>query len=119
MLSRRGWLISLPALRLLFPFKAQSQGNIVQIFCDGNYGGCSYSSVTSMNRVPNNDTMSSFHLAKGYSVIFYVDVDYQGEMFRCPSNDYPNIDNPTVRPQDNDKMSSFRLFGDLYFQKQI
>lgn len=94
---------------------------LLSVYRHDNYGGDRWDFNSTSPYVGNdcNDQMTSFHLAQGYSVIFYVDADYRYELLRCPSADYPNVDCECVRPEHNDKMSSFRLYGDSFFNKQI
>lgn len=91
---------------------------ILQTYENDQYQEPSRIYNSSATTVDDNDTMTSYHLAQGHSVIFYFDVDYQREMFRVPSAEY-GFDCPGVRPEHNDQMSSFRLYSDLHFGNQI
>jgi len=84
MLSRRSWFTRLLcAFGVIQYTRASAQtGGLIQIFGDENYEGPVFSSNTSINRYRFNDTMTSFHLAHGKSVIFYIDVDYRYELFQ-------------------------------------
>ena len=78
-------------------------------------------SDTSVAELPAGyaNTMSSFILDAGSSVIFYDSPDFMGaELFRAPS---PGVTNhsPLIPAAANDRMCSFKLFSDVAFTNQV
>jgi hypothetical protein len=77
-------------------------------------------SESSVARLPGGyaNTMSSFILDAGSSVIFYADPDFSIELFRVPS---PGVSNhsPLIPAAANDRMSSYMLFSDATFTNQV
>jgi len=102
-------------------------GQRIVWFGDGHFNQGSPAGIplmasdTSVAQLPvgYRNTMSSFILDAGCSVIFYAGPDFGGgELFRAPS---PGITNysPLIPAVANDRMMSFALFSDTGFANQI
>lgn len=83
---------------------------VLRCYSDDTYSGQEWDTDTSTPGVPDwfNDKMTSFHLLDEHRVEFFHDANYSGTMFDAPGK-YPN-DCPGVQWQDNDKMTSLKLY---------